>query len=196
MSALYIGLYFVGWALLHSLLASLRAKKLAGRLFGETARRWYRLGFVLTAIVTLIPLLLMILSLPDTPLYTVAAPWRWVMVAAQLASLVLLGWTILSTDALEFLGIKQLRRPSRRSKLTTRGLYRYSRHPMYFASMLVMWLSPAMSVNLLTLYALISIYFIVGSYHEEQLLMNQFGPAYEDYRNKVPRFFPGLPFPP
>lgn len=196
MSALYIGLYFVCWALLHILLASLRAKKLAGRLFGETARRWYRLGFVLTAIVTLIPLLLMIIRLPDTPLYTVAAPWRWVMVAAQLASLVLLGWTILSTDALEFLGIKQLRRPSWRSTLTTRGLYRYSRHPMYIASMLVMWLSPAMSVNLLTLYALISIYFIVGSYHEEQLLIDQFGPAYEDYRKKVPRFFPGLPFPP
>ena len=73
-SALYIGIYFVGWALLHSLLASLRAKKLAGRLFGETARRWYRIGFVLTAIITLIPLLLMILRLPDAPLYSVSAP--------------------------------------------------------------------------------------------------------------------------
>ena len=50
MSALYIAVYFVCWAVLHSLLASLRVKRLAGRIFGETAKRWYRLGFVLTAV--------------------------------------------------------------------------------------------------------------------------------------------------
>jgi protein-S-isoprenylcysteine O-methyltransferase Ste14 len=196
MSALYLGIYFIGWAVLHSLLASLRIKKLAARLFGEAARRWYRLGFVLTAVITLIPLLLMILRLPDIPLYAVAPPWRWIMVAAQFASLVLLGWTILSTDTLDFIGLKQIRRPTQRSALTTNGPYRYSRHPMYFGSMLVMWLSPTMSANLLTLFALMSLYFIVGSYHEEQLLVKQFGTAYVEYRRKVPRIFPGLPFPP
>jgi len=196
MSALYLGIYFIGWATLHSLLASIRVKKLAARLFGEGARRWYRLGFVLTAMVTLIPLILLVLGLPDVPLYSVAPPWRWLMMAGQSASLLLLAWTILSTDALEFIGLKQLREPSLRSALTTNGPYRYSRHPMYFASMLVMWLSPTMGVNLLTLYALMSLYFIVGSYHEEQLLVRQFGTAYVDYRRKVPRIFPGLPFPP
>jgi protein-S-isoprenylcysteine O-methyltransferase Ste14 len=39
-------------------------------------------------------------------------------------------------------------------------------------------------------------YFIVGSYHEEKLLIEQFGPAYLEYRKEVPRIFPGLPFPP
>ena len=43
MSALYIGIYFLCWALFHSLLASLRIKRLAGRIFGGAARRWYRL---------------------------------------------------------------------------------------------------------------------------------------------------------
>jgi len=42
----------------------------------------------------------------------------------------------------------------------------------------------------------IGIYFIVGSRHEEMLLVKQFGTAYQEYRKRVPRIFPGLPFPP
>jgi protein-S-isoprenylcysteine O-methyltransferase Ste14 len=198
MSALVIGIYFVCWALFHSLLASLRAKRLAGRIFGEAAKRWYRLGFVITAVLTLIPLLLLLLRLPDIPLYSVAPPWRWLMMAGQLAAVVLLIWTIMSTEPLDFIGLKQISGAGSpyRNTLTTHGLYRLSRHPMYFASMLVMWLSPTMSVNLLTLFALMSLYFFVGSYHEEMLLVKQFGNEYKQYRRRVPRIFPGLPFPP
>jgi protein-S-isoprenylcysteine O-methyltransferase Ste14 len=198
MSALYIGFYFVCWAVFHSFLASLRAKRLAGRIFGEAAKRWYRLGFVIIAVLTLIPLLLLLLRLPDIPLYTVAPPWRWLMMAGQIAALGLLAWTIMSTEPLDFVGLRQIAggRSPARSVLTTHGLYRISRHPMYFASMLVMWLSPSMSMNLLTLFALMSLYFIIGSYHEEMLLVKQFGTAYREYRKRVPRIFPGLPFPP
>jgi protein-S-isoprenylcysteine O-methyltransferase Ste14 len=198
MSALYIIIYFVCWALLHSLLASLRVKRLAGRLFGGAARRWYRLGFVTTAVLTLIPLLLLLLRLPDTLLYSVEPPWRWLMRAGQLAALVLLSWTIMSTEPLDFIGLKQISgaRSAYQSTLTTHGLFRFSRHPMYFASMMVMWLSPTISVNLLTLFALMSLYFMAGSYHEELLLVEQFGDAYRQYRKRVPRIFPGLPFPP
>ena len=198
MSALIIAIYFVCWAVFHSLLASLRVKRLAGRMFGEAAKRWYRLGFVITAVLTLIPLVILVLRLPDSPLYSVPSPWRWVMTAGQLAALALLVWTVMSTEPLDFIGIKQIReaRASYRTALTTHGLYSVSRHPMYFTSMLVMWLSPRMSVNLLTLFALMSLYFIVGSYHEEMLLVKQFGPDYREYRKKVSRIFPGVPFPP
>ena len=198
MSELIVGVYFICWAVLHSLLASLRVKRLAGRMFADAAKRWYRLGFVITAVLTLIPLLLLLLHLPDTPLYSVPPPWRWVMTAGQLGALALLAWTVMSTEPLEFIGIRQLarQRASFRTTLTTHGLYRVSRHPMYFTSMLVMWLSPRMSANLLTLFALMSLYFIIGSYHEEMLLDRQFGEAYRRYRQRVPRIFPGLPFPP
>jgi protein-S-isoprenylcysteine O-methyltransferase Ste14 len=196
MSALIIGIVFVCWAVLHSILASLRAKRLAGRIFGEAAKRWYRFGFVIAALLTLIPILLLLLLLPDTLLYSVPPPWRWMMMAGQLAALALLVWTVMSTQPLDFIGIKQILGGSYRTTLTVDGLYRLSRHPMYLTSMLVMWLSPRMTVNLLTLFALMSLYFIVGSYHEEMLLIKQFGPAYREYRKKVPRIVPGLPFPP
>jgi protein-S-isoprenylcysteine O-methyltransferase Ste14 len=196
MSALIIGIVFVCWAVLHSILASLRAKRLAGRIFGEAAKRWYRFGFVIAALLTLIPILLLLLLLPDTLLYSVPPPWRWMMMAGQLAALALLVWTVMSTQPLDFIGIKQILGGSYRTTLTVDGLYRLSRHPMYLTSMLIMWLSPRMTVNLLTLFALMSLYFIVGSYHEEMLLIKQFGPAYREYRKKVPRIVPGLPFPP
>jgi protein-S-isoprenylcysteine O-methyltransferase Ste14 len=196
MSALIIGIVFVCWAVLHTILASLRAKRLAGRIFAEAAKRWYRLGFVIIALLTLIPLVLLLFLLPDTLLYSVPPPWRWMMMAGQLAALALLVWTVMSTEPLDFIGIKQIQGGSYRPTLTVNGLYRLSRHPMYLTSMLIMWLSPRMTGNLLTLFALMSLYFIVGSYHEEMLLIKQFGPAYQEYRKKVPRIVPGLPFPP
>lgn len=198
MSAFYITIYFVCWASFHSFLAGRRAKRLAARWFGPEARRWYRLGFVCTALCTLTPLIVLLVHLPDIPLYAAVSPWRWLMVGGQIVSLILLAWTIQSTDPLDFIGIRQLSRAEliHSTTLTTRGLYRFSRHPMYFASMLVMWLSPTMSLNRLTLFALMSLYFIVGSYHEEKLLTRQFGSDYLEYRKKVPRIVPGLPFPP
>lgn len=198
MSALYIGLYFLCWALLHSLLAGLRAKRLARRFFGPAAERWYRFGFVAAAVLTSVPGIFLFFRLPDRPLYGVAPPWRWVMVAGQAVGLLLLAWALKSTDALDFIGLRQLMegRKSQRRTLVTGGLYRYTRHPMYLASMLVMWLKPAMSLNLLALFSFMSLYFVLGTYHEEKLLVNQFGAAYVAYREKVPRIFPGIPFPP
>ena len=197
-SVLVLTAFFALWALVHSLLASLPFKNWTRRVFGAGVDRWYRLAFIAFAAITILPLFPMLAFLPDRRLYVVPAPWRWLMMMSQLGSLVLLIWTILSTEPLDFIGLKQISgaRSPYRSTLTTRGLYRFSRHPMYFASMLVMWLSPTMSVNLLTLFVLMSLYFIVGSYHEEMLLVKQFGATYQEYRKRVPRIFPGLPFPP
>jgi protein-S-isoprenylcysteine O-methyltransferase Ste14 len=56
----------------------------------------------------------------------------------------------------------------------------------------VMWLMPRMSLNLLTLFACITAYFVAGSFHEERLLLRQFGEEYEQYMRRVPRLVPGL----
>jgi protein-S-isoprenylcysteine O-methyltransferase Ste14 len=47
-----------------------------------------------------------------------------------------------------------------------------------------------MTQNLATLFACMTLYFIVGSYHEEALLLAEFGEAYAGYRAQVPRFVP------
>jgi protein-S-isoprenylcysteine O-methyltransferase Ste14 len=192
MSAVYIGAYFALWAGLHSTLASLRAKRLARRWFGDPARRWYRFAFVVLAVLTLLPLVMIMLLLPDRTLYVVRSPWRWFMVTGQAAAFVGMVWTVRATDATDFIGLRQLRSggESFQPQLVTRGLYRWVRHPMYTTSLVVMWLAPRMSLNLLTLFACISAYFVAGSFHEERLLLRQFGEEYERYRRRVPRLVP------
>lgn len=194
MSVLFIVLYFAAWAGLHTTLASLRTKRLAARLFGDSARRWYRFAFVLVAVLTLVPLVAMMLRLPDRTLYAVPSPWRWLMVAGQIAAFAGMVWTIRATDATDFIGLHQLRGDSSpfQARLVTRGLYRHVRHPMYTTSLMVMWLMPTMTVNLLSLFACISVYFFAGSLHEERLLLHQFGGQYEAYQRQVPRIIPGL----
>jgi protein-S-isoprenylcysteine O-methyltransferase Ste14 len=186
--------YFAAWAVLHSSLASLRVKRLARRRFGEGARCWYRFAFVLVAVLLLVPLVILMFLLPNRTLYVVPSPWRWLMIAGQATAFAGMVWTVRATDATDFVGLRQLRGGGATFEphLVRRGLYRWVRHPMYTTSLLVMWLVPTMSSNLLALFASMSVYFVVGSYHEEKLLLHQFGAEYEDYRRRVPRLIPGL----
>ena len=47
-----------------------------------------------------------------------------------------------------------------------------------------------MTDNLLVLYLIATVYFILGSVHEERILAEKFGAAYLEYRDEVPRFIP------
>ena len=193
MSVLLIVFLFAAWAGLHTTLASLRTKRLARRLFGESARQWYRMAFVLVAALTLVPVVMVMLRLPDRILYAVPAPWRWLMIAGQVCGFAGLVWTIRATDASDFIGLHLLRGRERgfTAELVTRGLYRWVRHPMYTTGLMIMWLMPVMSRTLLVLFGCMSVYFLVGSMHEESLLVRQFGSRYEEYQRRVPRLIPG-----
>ena len=189
-------MYFMFWAGLHSFLASRKAKDLAKTHFGPNSRRWYRFAFVIGALLTLVPLLALLVLLPDRLIYAVPSPWRWIMKAGQVLSLGFLIWSIAAAQPTVFIGISQLRGKSHiaKSRLTRSGLYGLVRHPMYLFSLIIMWLSPVMTVNRLTLYVLIALYFFIGSYHEEILLEAEFGKDYSDYRRRVPRLIPFLNF--
>ena len=184
-----VALYFVAWASIHSLLASLKAKGWVERRFGAAVFRYYRAGFVLFAAGTLIPIVWLVFSRPGTILYSVSPPWRYVMTALQAAGAIGLLWTVSITGTADFLGI-----PGAVGKgggrLQTAGPYGYVRHPMYTAGLLAMWFSPVMRLDVLVLFVLMTAYFAVGSIHEELLLLDEFGEDYAVYRRAVPRFIP------
>jgi hypothetical protein len=73
-STIAIALCFCLWALIHSVLASLAVKRWAHHTFGARHERWYRLAFNAVAGLTLLPLLAMVLWLPDRTLYTIPFP--------------------------------------------------------------------------------------------------------------------------
>lgn len=191
-SILVLSLFFVLYAVVHSLLASLPVKVWARRIFGSSTDRWYRLAYNLFATITLLPIFPMLALLPDKTLYVVPAPWRWLMMGGQVLALAGLGVALWQTNPFHFLGLAQLfaEQPAENRTFRAQGCYTWVRHPLYFFSLLFLWLTPLMSVNLLTTYVLFTIYFYIGSIHEERRLLVEFGAAYRDYQRRVPRLIP------
>jgi protein-S-isoprenylcysteine O-methyltransferase Ste14 len=83
--------------------------------------------------------------------------------------------------------------PKESGKLSTSGLYRFARHPMYSA-LLVFSLGIALGAGTAMKYALFCGLFVLlffKSRFEESFLVQKY-PEYEDYANRTPRFFPRL----
>lgn len=190
MNIVIISVAFIIWAGLHSALASLTVKTWAEARFGSQTKRWYRLFFNVVAVLTLLPVLGLLALLPDRLLYVVRPPWLWLTIGIQVLSSSALIWTVLQTDPLHFAGLKQLAGVYTAGTLQVRGFYAWVRHPLYMFGTLFIWSMPLMTVNTLTLYAWMTLYFVVGSIHEESLLRVEFGPHYDLYCQQVPRLIP------
>jgi protein-S-isoprenylcysteine O-methyltransferase Ste14 len=192
LSVIWILLAMGAYGVLHSSLASQPAKRMFRKRLGEqTANRYYRLFFNVVGVVTLLPILAMPALLPDTPLYRVPTPWRWLMVAGQAVSAGLVVLAVIQTGALDFLGIKQASgAASAPPRLVTSGLYRLVRHPLYLFTILALWLTPAMTLNLAALFAGATAYFLIGAVYEERRLAAFFGEAYTAYQARTPMVFP------
>lgn len=191
-SVLVLTLYFVVYSIIHSWLASASVKDWARRVFGPIADRWYRLGYNIFAIITLLPMFAMIGLLPDYTLYVVPSPWRWLMIGGQLLAMLGALISLLQTGLFHFIGLTQLiaERPRESGSLNLGGFYAYVRHPLYTFGIIVLWLMPVMTTNTLTTFILFTLYFYFGSMYEERRLISQFGPAYQTYRQHVPRLIP------
>ncbi|MDF0590110.1 methyltransferase family protein [Candidatus Methanocrinis natronophilus] len=180
----------MAYALLHSLLAGTRAKGRARRAFGSGGMRWYRLFFTFVAVVTLLPLIYLFYLFPGEVIYFVPAPWRWGMVAVQAAAAFGLAKTLLEAGPLQFLGIRPDDGGS--GQLIVRGIYCRTRNPLFLFAFIFLWFTPVMTAHLLVLYIIATVHFYLGSIHEERMLAEEFGAAYLDYRDRVPRFIPRM----
>jgi protein-S-isoprenylcysteine O-methyltransferase Ste14 len=133
--------------------------------------------------------------LPDHTLYVVPAPWRWLLLVVQGAAALGFLFALRQTSMRHFLGIagESPLQSAEEEPLVTDGAYAYVRHPLYAFGLLWMWCSPVLTVNLLTVNIIFSLYLYIGSWHEEQRLAQQFGAAYRDYQQRVGRFIPRFP---
>jgi protein-S-isoprenylcysteine O-methyltransferase Ste14 len=79
-----------------------------------------------------------------------------------------------------------------KSYLLRRGMYAFSRHPMYLSELILFfgWVifygSIALLIAFVIAYILFNFYAIPN---EERILEAHFGEAYHEYKNKVPRWF-------
>ena len=182
------------WGVIHSLLASLGFKSLLRRSLGNGFMKFYRLLYNLFAVLSLVPVLYLMVSLPDKALYRVPAPWSYLMIAGQGLSVLFLLIVMSQTDVLSFVGLRQLVAEEKAGNLVTSGLYRSVRHPLYTFSLSILWLSPSMSMNSWIVYAGLTIYVLIGIYFEERKLLREFGSAYAQYKSMTPMLIPALKF--
>ena len=181
------------WGFLHSIFASLQFKAFARRLLGPGVGRVYRLGYNLFAGLSLVPVLALAALTVDSSLYNVPQPWSVLMIAGEFLAGMALAVGFLQSHPFEFLGFSQLASPIEATgRLTTAGLYRFVRHPLYTAGLLLIWLVPRMTVNLLVTDLALTAYLIIGANLEERKLSREFGQEYDDYMAVTPMFVPFL----
>ncbi len=180
----------LAYGLIHSVMASTSFKHLVDFLLGNGAKKYYRLLYSVFATITLLPVLTLTALIPDITLYTILAPYRYLTLLIQAASVLLLAYSVIQTGAFQFIGLSQALGWKHTDQLNTGGLYRYMRHPLYAFSLLFIWLTPVMTRNLLLLYAALTVYILIGAFFEERKLQSTFGEAYAAYKVKTAFLIP------
>jgi protein-S-isoprenylcysteine O-methyltransferase Ste14 len=196
------------WALVHSLLASKQAKDLARRVAGSRYRGGlYRLAYNAQSVVLLLWAAQWFSRLPDRELYRVRQPWSWLLRAGQATSLGALLSGIRVVGILDFAGITPLWRlltekdvspePEAQGppigaggEIVKSGAFHFTRHPGNLGALGFFLFLPRMTANRAVLTALVALYVVLGSLHEEHRLRAAYGAAYERYRRSVPFLIP------
>ncbi len=177
---------------LHSLMASPWAKRLVRQAIGSASDRFYRLFYNIVGGLTFLPVLAVVAINPGASIYRIPWPWSLLAMFGQAGAVLLLAVGLLQTDIWHFLGLRQLIKPDQASAptLVVSGFYRWVRHPLYTAGLIFIWLTPVMTASILSLNIGLTLYLYIGSYFEERRLLTEFGHAYLEYQQAVPRLFP------
>jgi len=201
---LIIIILFLVFGYTHSLFASNKFKKLFIPKLGNKIA-FYRLGYNIVSLFTLY-FFYEISPKPDIVIYDLPGPFGVIILIPQFLSLAGLLWSFKYFSAQEFLGIKQIERylngnyhvDELDEKLTLKisGPYKFSRHPVYFFSILFLLFRPIMDLFYVTVFICSVAYFYIGSIYEERKLVENFGEIYREYQNQVPRIFPTRIFQP
>ena len=193
------GLFFVLWMIVHSVTAASGTKTWFRSTFGERAYAGlYRGLYNLVSLLTFLPVYYLLKTqIPQRLLWEIPYPWRWLTIGVQLLALIGLGVSLWQTDVWSFIGLRQAARfingesqPEVEPRFVNSGTYRWMRHPLYFFSMLFLWLNPVMMLDSFVFIVLATLYFWIGSVYEERRLERLFGVDYQAYQMRVPRMIP------
>ncbi len=197
------------FGVVHSLLASRAAKRAAASHLGERNRNGlYRVFYIGQSLVTFGMLAAYIRRQPGRELYRVEGPLALLMHAVQA------GAVAYATSAAGQVGLRRITglesllawlgdgpvppEPEAQGPALdgegsehAAGPFAWSRHPLNFAPLPVLWLWPRMTTNLLAFNVAATVYLVVGSLHEEARLREAFGDEYDAYRDSgVPFYVP------
>jgi protein-S-isoprenylcysteine O-methyltransferase Ste14 len=187
-------LLWSAWCFVHSALISPTVTGyLKHRL--QDAFRYYRLIYNGFSLASLVPIAIYTYSVQTEPLFRWEAYLRLVQFLLVFISLFLFLSGSRHYDALQFLGIRELRQSNscpvltENCELDTTGVLSVIRHPWYAGGILLVW-ARNLDISAIITNVIITAYFIIGTFLEERKLSIQFGEAYEAYQNRTSMFFP------
>ncbi len=184
---------FAGFAAIHSAMATHAWKRLFCSVFPEA---FERATYVVVSGVTLLVLLASWRPMP-------ALLWRIEGVAGHVLDVTFWGalaaawWVSRHFDEAAFVGTRQLAAyykgtPIVNAPFVVKGPFRFTRHPMYLAMLVLLWSASTMTTGRLLFAILASAYFLIGLRFEERRLARDVGEPYELYRRNVPVLWPRL----
>ena len=206
-SMLNVMMATAAFGVVHSAFASRGAKRAASRSFGERNRNGlYRLFYLAQSGATLGLLVAYIRRQPSRGLYRVEGMPAALMRTAQLGSL------LYATSAARQIGIGRIlgwenfvrwlsagetgpepegQGPAldRQGQERSAGPFAWSRHPLNFAPLPILWLWPRMTTNLLAFNIAGTVYLVLGSLHEEIRLREVYGDDYAAYQQSGIAFY-------
>ncbi len=182
----------VGWAVPHSLLLRPSGKRLLGRLVPKNV---IPAAYGLIASLSLIAVVALWQELPGH-LWSFEGWGGTVLLGVHAAGWALMATSMLLTGPLRQPGLGSLldhlhgRRP-RAYPLPRVGPFRFTRHPIYVAMLVMLWVTPSMTTGHLLAATVWTGYLVIGVAHKEKRLRRTLGEAWTRYVAAVP-LLPGL----
>ena len=194
MNYILIALMWAGYCSLHSYLISIRFTELMKQKL-KSYYAFYRFFYVLISIALLFPVFHYTGQLASEIVISYYPPWsviRYVLVVFSL--LIFFKAFIFDYDSLSFLGIRQILNFRKRTinqeiGIKKNGLLGVVRHPMYFATILLLWCH-TFRLSDIVVNTVLTAYVIIGTMLEERKLVLEYGDSYVQYQKEVPMLFP------
>jgi hypothetical protein len=184
--------YWLGYFVLHSVLASLRVKSWVA-LHHPERMPLYRLGYNIFAVLMLLPILWLMVRNPGPTLWAWQGLGAWLANGLALAAVIGFMKSLKYYDTQEFLGLRQWKSHTQRVEdlegFHLSPFHRYVRHPWYSFGLVLIW-TRDMNAAMLLSSVMMTVYFIIGSRLEEKKLVVYHGDVYRRYMERVPGLIP------
>ncbi|MBK7105180.1 MAG: isoprenylcysteine carboxylmethyltransferase family protein [Ignavibacteriae bacterium] len=186
------------FAIPHSILAAFDVKKKITKKVGNKIA-FYRFFYNITSVIFFVAIYY-ISPKPNVKIYDLQFPYDLIIFTIQFLGILGLFWTSSYLNLKEFLGFNQIKRYFQNNysaenldenhELIIKGPFKYSRHPIYFFTIIVLGFRSTMDLFYLIFFISMVIYFYIGSEYEEKNLIKRYGDSYLNYKSKVAKIFP------
>lgn len=189
-----LALLWILWCVVHSALVSISVTDYLRSKLGNHFR-FYRLSYNGFALVTLMPVAIYSYAVQTEAVFVWDGYLRIFQVFLFLIAIFLFFAGITHYDALQFLGIRQLKQRSvsegmtKTGELNATGILGVIRHPWYLGAIAFIW-ARQLDVSAIIINSILTAHLIIGTYLEERKLVAEFGDMYRAYQKEVPMFIP------